>query len=45
LTKVVEKIIAENNGESLRKCVAELEEENSQLTTVAAESSETIAKL
>jgi hypothetical protein len=45
LTKVIEKIVAENNGESLRNRVAELEAENSQFTTAAAESSKTIAKL
>jgi predicted nucleic acid-binding Zn-ribbon protein len=45
LTKVVEKILAKDAGESLRKCVAKLELENSQLTTVIAESSKTIAKM
>jgi hypothetical protein len=43
--KVVEKILAEDTGESLQKHVAELEAENSRLTTVVAESSEIIAKL
>jgi hypothetical protein len=45
LTKVVEKILVEDNGESLRKRIAELEAENSQLTTAIVESSKTISKL
>jgi cell division protein FtsB len=45
LTKIIEKILAEDDGESLQKRVAELEAENSRLTTVAAQSSETIPKM
>jgi hypothetical protein len=41
LKKVVEKILAEGNEETLCKHIAELEAENSQLATAAAESSET----
>jgi hypothetical protein len=36
LTKVAEKIIAEEGGELLWKCIAELEEENFQLKATAA---------
>jgi hypothetical protein len=45
LKKVVEKILAEGNEETLCKHIAELEAENSQLATAATESSETIAQL
>jgi uncharacterized protein YlxW (UPF0749 family) len=45
LTKVAETIIAEDSGAPLRKCIAELEAENSRLKDVAAESAETIDTL
>jgi hypothetical protein len=45
LTKIIEKILAEDDGESLQKRVAELEVENSRLSTVAAQSSKTITKM
>jgi hypothetical protein len=45
LTKVVEKIFTEDNRESLRKCVAELEAKKSWLKAAVAESSETVAML
>jgi hypothetical protein len=52
LTKVVEKVIAEESGETLRKRITELEEENSRLKVTAVKlqglvdsSTETIAML
>jgi hypothetical protein len=45
LTKVAETIIAEDGGAPLRKCIAELEAENSRLKDVAAESAEMIDTL
>jgi hypothetical protein len=36
--KVVEKIIVEDSGETLQKCVAELESENSKLKATVVES-------
>jgi hypothetical protein len=45
LTKVVETIIAEDRGASLRKPIAELEAENSQQKATAVESIETIVML
>jgi chromosome segregation ATPase len=43
--KAVEKIIAEDSGQSLQKRVAELEAENSWLKATAVESSEIIGTL
>jgi hypothetical protein len=42
---VVEKIIAEDSGETLQKHVTELEAENSRLKAIVVESAETIATL
>jgi hypothetical protein len=43
--KVIEKSFAEDSGKLLRKCIAELEAENSRLKTVATESCQTITTL
>jgi hypothetical protein len=40
LTKVVEKNIIEDSGETLQKCVAELESENSKLKATVTGSAE-----
>jgi uncharacterized protein YacL (UPF0231 family) len=45
LTKTVENIIIEDSGEPLRKCIAELEVENSQLKATGVESAKTITTL
>jgi hypothetical protein len=38
--KAVEKIIAKDSGETLQKCVAEIESENSKLKATITESTE-----
>jgi BMFP domain-containing protein YqiC len=45
LTKVIEKIFAEDNEETLHKRIVELEAKNSQLATATTKCSETIAQL
>jgi hypothetical protein len=43
--KTVEKIMAEDSGKLFRKCIAELEVDNSHLKTTTVESAETIDTL
>jgi hypothetical protein len=45
LTKVAEPIIVEDNGASLRKHIAELKAENSQLKAITVESTKMISTL